>query len=196
VAFRQSPSLPLLWGTRRLSRKFWHAMSATGIALSPLAPYVGLHYLAGSAAAYTLEQAEEAQNGRHYTIYAAASAPTRLTQSLNFGISNRRTEGRIFVTNRDGHVVRLRRRMRARLCGATAIRMAPRGFHRTHAYASRRRTRVDRTLRWRQPLHPPGHRRRSRPPKLPIYCPRVSDPIMERSLIEKISQSRIALQAL
>ena len=70
-----------------------------------LAPYVGLHYLADSAAAHTLDQAEEAQNGRRYTIHAAASAPTRLTQSLNFDISNRGTESRIFVTNRDGYLV-------------------------------------------------------------------------------------------
>ena len=72
---------------------------------TPLAPYVGLHYLNDSAALRTFEEAEKSLAGRRYTIQAAASAPTvRLTQAMNFAIRTSGPESRILVTDANGRL--------------------------------------------------------------------------------------------
>jgi len=71
----------------------------------PLAPYVGLHYLTESPGAHTVDEAERSLGGREYSIQASASAPRRLTQALTCRILARDRQSRLFVTDRNGHLV-------------------------------------------------------------------------------------------
>ncbi len=73
---------------------------------TPLAPYVGLHYVTGGQSPRTHEEAERVLGGKSFTIDVAASdSNSRVGETLTFGILGGSPSSQIFSSDANGQLV-------------------------------------------------------------------------------------------